>query len=74
MSKQSRKPGKQPVKMIYRLKNSSSMEVPQKLKKKKYIPYDSAIPCLSIYLKKNTNIKRSVHPHVHAALFTSLDI
>ena len=33
------------------------------------LSYDSAIPLLGIYLEK-TNLKRYMHPNVHAALFT----
>ena len=39
-------------------------------KLKTELPYNPIIPLLSIYLNKNTNTKRDMHPHVHCSIIT----
>ena len=45
----------------------NSIEVP--LKERIELPYDPTIPHLGVYLYKNTNLKKYMHPKLLAALF-----
>ena len=50
----------------------NSIEVPLKVRVE--LPYDPTIPHLSVYLYKNTNLKKYMHPKFLAALFTGAKI